>query len=84
MSSWFRAQPPIFTIVNIVEKGQVPMLLSIHWTKRRVNLHMRPDIDNIACEALGLIHAQAAQTTSARLAVDLASLPRVPPRLLGD
>ena len=71
----------MFTIVDIVEQGRVPILFSLQQMKNiNMILHMRPDEDLITCEALGLHHAQATQASSSHIVIELAAIFRVPAR----
>ena len=76
-------KPPMFTIVGIVEQGSVPMFFSLQQMKNlQMQLDMRPDRVLITCEALGLHHVQATQTSSSHIVIDLAAILSVPSRTL--
>ena len=60
---WFPTKPPMFTLVDIVEQGRVPILFSLQQMKNlRMQLDMRPDRVLISCEALGLHSVKATQS----------------------
>jgi len=60
LRNWFPTKPPMFTVVDIVEQGRVPILFSLqHMKNLRMQFDMRPDRVLIYCEALGLHNAQA-------------------------
>ena len=41
---WLPTKPPMFTVVDIVEQGRVPILFSLQQMKNlRMQLDMRPD-----------------------------------------
>ena len=80
---WFPTKPPMFTAVDIVEQGRVPILFSLQQMKNlRMQLDMRPDRVLIYCEALGLHNVQATQASSSHIVIDLAAIRRVPSRVL--
>ena len=73
------------TIVDIVEQGSVPILLSLQQMMNlQMKLDMRPDRVLIACEALGLHHAQATQASSSHIVIDLVVVLSVPSRTLSN
>ena len=62
LQTWCPTQPPMFTIVDIVEQGRVPILFSLQQMQNlSIILDMRPDKVLIPCEALGLHRVQATQ-----------------------
>ena len=64
----------MFTIVDIVEQGRVPILFSLqHMQNLQMQLDMRPDRVVITCEALVLNHVQATQASSSHIVIDLAA-----------
>ena len=78
-------KPPMFTIVDIVEQGRVPMMCSRQQMKiPQMQLGMRPDRVLITCEALGLHHVQATQASSSHIVIDLAAIISVPSRTLSN
>ena len=69
----------MFTIVDIVEQGRVPILSSLQQMKNlQMQLDTRPDSVLITCEALGLRHVQATQASSFHNVIGLVALLRVP------
>ena len=81
LNIWFPTQPPMFTIVDIVEQGRVPILFSLQQMKNlNMSLDMRPDTVLITCEALALHPVQATQATPSHIEMDLAAIVRVPAR----
>ena len=65
----------MFTIVDIVEQGRVPILFSLKQTKNlQMQLDMRPDRVLITCEALGLHHVQATQASSSHIVIGHAAI----------
>ena len=81
LTIWFPTKPPMFTIVDIVEQGRVPILFSLQQMQTlNITLDMRPDKVLITCEALGLHHVQATQASSSHIVIDLAAILRVPAR----
>ena len=80
---WFPTKPPMFTVVDIVEQGRVPILFSLQQKRNlRMQLDMRPDRVLILCEALGLHNVQATQSSSSHIVIDLVAIRRVPSRNL--
>ena len=78
----FPTKPPPFIDVDIVEQCRVPILFSLqHMTNLHIKLDMRPDGVLIRCEALGLHHVQAAQSSSSHIVIDIAALLPVPARM---
>ena len=64
----------MFTIVDVVEQGRVPILCSLQQVKNlQMQVDMRPDRVLITCEALGLHHVQATQASSSHIVIDLAA-----------
>ena len=64
---WFPTTPPMFTIVDIVEQGRVPMVFSLQQMKNvNLTLDLHPDRVLITCEALGLHNGQATQAPSSQ------------------
>ena len=81
IKSWFPTTPPMFTVVDIVEQGRVPILFLLHQMKNlHINLDMRPDRVLITCEAFGLHHVQATQASSSHIVIVLAVVQCVPAR----
>ena len=81
----FSTKPPMFTIVDIVEQGRVPILFSPQEMKNfHIRLAMRPDRVLITCEALGLLNVQAAQASSSHIVIDLADIISVPSRTFSE
>ena len=73
----------MFTVVDIVEQGRVPILFSLQQMKHlRMQLDMRIDRVLIYCEALGLHHVQATQSLSSHIVIDLSASRRVPASIL--
>ena len=80
---WFPTKPPMFTLVDNVEQGRVPILFSLQQIKNaRMRLDMRPDRVLISCEALGLHGVQATQASSFHIVIDLVAIRRAPSRIL--
>ena len=80
---WSPTKPPMFTIVDIVEQGRVPILLSLQQMRNlQMQLDMRPDRVLITCEALGLHHVQATQSSSSHMVIDLVAILSVPSHAL--
>ena len=80
---WFPTKPPMFTLVDIVEQGRVPILFSLQQMKNlSIQLDMRPDRVLISCEALGLHSVQATQASSSHFVIDLAAIRKIPARRL--
>ena len=73
----------MFTIVDIVEQCRVPILFS---SQQMQIFHMQFDmrLDRVltTCEALGLHHVQATQSSSSHIVVDLVATQRAPSRTL--
>ena len=75
----------MFTIVDIVEQGRVPILFSLQQMKKlQMQLDMRPGRVLITCEALGLHSVQATPALSSHIVIDLAAILRVPPHALSN
>ena len=73
----------MFTIVDIVGQGRVPILLSLQQMQNlQMQLDMRLDGVLITCAALGLHHVQATQSSSSHIVIDLAVVLSVPSRTL--
>ena len=65
----------MFTIVDIVEKGRVPILFALQQMKNlQMKLDMRLDRVLITCEALGLRNVQATRASSPHVVIDLAAI----------
>ena len=65
----------MFTIVDSVEQERVPILLSLQQMENlQMQVDMRPDRVLITCEALGLHHVQATQSSSFHIVFDLAAM----------
>ena len=80
---WFPTEPPMFTIVDIVEQGRVPILCSLQQMKNlQMQLDMRTDRVLIMCEALGLHHVQATHASSSHIVIYRAAILSVPSRTL--
>ena len=77
LNIWFPTQPPMCTVVDIVEQGRVPILFSLQQMKNlNMKLDMRPDGVLITCEALGFHRVQATQASSSHIVIDLAAILR--------
>ena len=75
LNMWFPTKPPMFTVVDIVEQGRVPILFSLQQMKNlQMQLDMRIDRVLVMCEALCLHHVQATQASSSHIVIDLASM----------
>ena len=71
----------MFTVVDIVEQGRAPTLLSVQQMKNpNMKMDLRPDCAPIACEALRIYHVKTTQASSSHIVSDLAAWFRVPAR----
>ena len=78
----FPTKPPMCTIVDIVEQGRVQILFSLQIKNLQMQLDTRTDLVLITCEARGLHHVQATQSSSSHIVIDLAAILHVPSRTL--
>ena len=73
----FNTSPPVVTFIDILEQGQVPILLSIDQMR---NLHMTiehtPQCDKITCKAFGMIRQPIPVSSSGHAMFDLAAFCR--------
>ena len=71
------------TVVDNVEQGSVPILLSLQQMKNlQMQLDMRPDRVLITREALVFHHVQANKASSSHIVIDLVAILSVPSRTL--
>ena len=75
----FPTDPPCKTEIDILEQGNVPILISVQ-QMRNLNMSFRhtPDCDYITCAAFGLKDFPVPVSTSNHLLLDLADLKKAP------
>ena len=72
VNMWFPTKTPMFTVVDIVEQGRVPILFSLKQMKHlNMKVGMRPNGVLRTCEALGFHHAQARQASPSHIVLIL-------------
>ena len=72
---WFNTSPPVYTDVDIIEEGNVPILLSLPQMQNlRFNLEIAPDNVYLTCNALGYKKQPLRMSTSKHLVVKLSDL----------
>ena len=72
---WFPTTPKCYTDVDILDKGTVPILLSLGQMRNlRFTLEMDPYVVMLTCAAFGLKRKPLCMSTSRHLVLDMGSL----------
>ena len=72
---WFPTKPPSFTDVDVLNKGAVPILLSLGQMRNlRFTLDMNPYVVLLTCEAFGLHRSPLRMSTTRHLVLDMTEL----------
>ena len=83
---WFPTEPPMHTDFDIIEEGNVPLLLSLPQMKNlRMTIELSPEATNITSPAFGNRRVLIKSSTSNHIVLDLCTLEALPlnlPRII--
>ena len=72
---WFPTTPPCFIEIDVLEEGNVPILLSLPQMKKLyMTIRLTPHCEYLTCAAFGLDHTPCDRSTTHRMILDLTEL----------
>ena len=72
---WFPTSPPVFTDIEVLEKGNCPILLSLQQMQNlRFSLELTPDVVYLTCRAFNFHRTPLSRSTSKHLVLNLAEI----------
>ncbi len=80
---WFNTTPPSWTEFDIVEEGNVPLLMSLGQMRNLwFTIELSPDVAHLTCKALGYDRTPMKMSTSKHLVVNLVDVRQAAPNAM--